>query len=277
MMSSKRHLSLKSKIEFLIFAAIIISGCGEEQPESKYVARVNNVYLSEEELAQMVDTNSSGVLLKNEIIRNWINREILFQEAEKNGILEQSDYQRIMKNSGRELAGTFLMNKYVNGKTININQRDVLEFYKQQASEFKLTEDSYLLNIIHFSNQDRAVEFRSILLDSDWQKAMNLFNSNSTIISSKSKMLVNERDLYSQKVLRVVQRLLPPEISIVIAEQEGYYTVVQVLEKYPKGSLPPFEIVKQDVKKRYLEEKRKELLEAYLSDLYSNNEIEIIN
>jgi len=75
----------------------------------------------------------------------------------------------------------------------------------------------------------------------------------------------------------VVKRLHPPEISIVISEREGYYTVVQVLEKYLIGSLPSYNVIKQDVEKRYLAERRKELLENYIKDLYSQNEIEVIN
>ncbi len=103
------------------------------------------------------------------------------------------------------------------------------------------------------------------------------FYGDSEIISTEKKVLLKERDIYSIKVLRVVKRLHPLEISIVISEREGYYTVVQVLKKYLIGSLPSFDVVKQDVEKRYLAVKRKELMENYIKDLYSKNEIEVIN
>ena len=90
-------------------------------------------------------------------------------------------------------------------------------------------------------------------------------------------MLLREQNVYSIKVLRVVKRLHPLEISIVISEREGYYTVVQVLEKYLAGSLPSFALIKQDVEKRFVAEKRKELMENFMKDLYSKNEIEVIN
>jgi hypothetical protein len=115
------------------------------------------------------------------------------------------------------------------------------------------------------------------VLDSDWQKAMNIFYGDSAIISTESKLLIKEKNVYSIKILRVVKRLHPLEISIVISEREGYYTVVQVLKKYLKGSLPSFDVIKQDVEKRFLAEKRKELLENYIKDLYSKNEIEVIH
>lgn len=277
MMNSIRHLSRLNKISLMLIAASILTGCGKEQPKTEYVARVNDAYFTKKELASLIDTTMVNTLHKSEVIRNWINREILFQKAKKDGIVKQDDYKRLIKNSGKELAGALLLDNYISSVTINFEQRDLINYFEANSNDFKLPDKTYLLNIIHFSNEDRTVEFRSLVLDSDWQKAMNIFYGDSAIISTESKLLIKEQDVYSIKILRVVKRLHPLEISIVISEREGYYTVVQVLKKYLKGSLPSFDVIKQDVEKRFLAEKRKELLENYIKDLYSKNEIEVIH
>ena len=277
MMNSIRHLSQLNKISLMLIAASILTGCGKEQPKTEYVARVNDAYFTKKELASLIDTTMVNTLHKSEVIRNWINREILFQKAKKDGIVKQDDYKRLIKNSGKELAGALLLDNYISSVTINFEQRDLINYFEANSNDFKLPDKTYLLNIIHFSNEDRTVEFRSLVLDSDWQKAMNIFYGDSAIISTESKLLIKEQDVYSIKILRVVKRLHPLEISIVISEREGYYTVVQVLKKYLKGSLPSFDVIKQDVEKRFLAEKRKELLENYIKDLYSKNEIEVIH
>lgn len=277
MMNSIRHLSRLNKISLILIAASILTGCGKEQPKTEYVARVNDAYLTKKELASLIDTTMVNALHKSEVIRNWINREILFQKAKKDGIVKQDDYKRLIKNSGKELAGALLLDNYISSVTINFEQRDLINYFEANSNDFKLPDKTYLLNIIHFSNEARTVEFRSLVLDSDWQKAMNIFYGDSAIISTESKLLIKEKNVYSIKILRVVKRLHPLEISIVISEREGYYTVVQVLKKYLKGSLPSFDVIKQDVEKRFLAEKRKELLENYIKDLYSKNEIEVIH
>ncbi len=277
MINLKRHLSLLNKISLVLVAAAILTGCGKEQPKTEYVARVNDAYLTKKELASLIDTTSVNTLHKSEVIRNWINREILFQKAKKEGILQQDDYKGLIKNSGKELAGVLLLDSYISAVTINFEQRDLINYFEENSNDFKLRDKTYLLNIIHFSNEDRAVEFRSLVIDSDWKKAMNVFYGDSAIISLQSKLLLREQDVYSIKVLRVVKRLHPLEISIVISEREGYYTVVQVLKKYLEGSLPSFALIKQDVERRFIAEKRKELMENYMKDLYSRNEIEVIN
>lgn len=277
MINWKWHISLLNKISLVLIAAAILTSCGKEQPKTEYVARVNDAYLTKKDLALLIDTTMVSTLHKSEVIRNWINREILFQKAKKEGILQQDDYKGLIKNSGKELAGALLLNSYISSATINFEQRDLINYFKENSNDFKLTDKTYLLNIIHFSNEDRAVEFRSLVIDSDWQKAMNVFHGDSEIISIESKLLLREQDVYSIKVLRVVKRLHPLEISIVISEREGYYTVVQVLEKYLEGSLPSFDLIKLDVEKRFVADKRKELMENYMKNLYSKNEIEVIN
>ena len=277
MMNLIRHLSRLNKISYMLIAASILTGCGKEQPKTEYVARVNDAYLTKKELASLIDTTMVNTLHKSEVIRNWVNREILFQKAKNEGILQQDDYKGLINNSGKELAGVLLLESYISSVTINFEQRDLINYFEENSNDFKIADMSYLLNIIHFSNEDRAVEFRSLVLDSDWQKAMNIFYGESAIISNENKVLLKEQDVSSIKVLRVVKRLHPLEISIVISETEGYYTVVQVLEKYLIGSLPSYNVIKQDVEKRYLAERRKELLENYIKDLYSQNEIEVIN
>ena len=193
------------------------------------------------------------------------------------GILNKDDYKRLVQNSGKELAGALLLDSYISSVKINFEQRDLINYFNENSNDFKLADNSYLLNIIHFSNEDRAVEFRSLVLDSDWQKAMNIFYGDSAILNSRNEVLLKEQNISSIKVLRVVKGLHPLEISIVISDREGYYTVVQVLKKFSIGSIPPYNAIMQDVEKRYLAEKRKELLENYIKELYSENEIEVIN
>jgi hypothetical protein len=277
MINLERHFSRLNKISLVLIAAAILTGCGKEQPKTEYVARVNDAYLTKKELASLIDTTMVNTLHKSEIIRNWINREILFQKAIKEGIVKQDDYKRLIKNSGKELAGALLLDSYISSVTINFEQRDLINYFEANSDDFKLPDKTYLLNIIHFSIEDRAVEFRSLVIDSGWQKAMNVFYGNSEIISIENKLLLREQDVYSIKVLRVVKRLHPLEISIVISEREGYYTVVQVLQKYLEGSLPPFDLIKQDVERRFIAEKKKELMEKFMKDLYSKNDIEVIN
>ena len=47
----------------------------------------------------MIDTNNTSNFYKNEVIRNWINKEVMYQEALKKGILKESEFNRLIENS----------------------------------------------------------------------------------------------------------------------------------------------------------------------------------
>jgi len=276
-MSFIRHLSKPSKLLLLFLAATVLDGCSKEPEKTGYVARVNETYLTTEELNSLIDSSTVSTFYRNEIIRNWIDKEVLFQEAIKEGVPDEQQFNNLIAKSKKELAASLLLENYFRDKNINTVQAELVNYYNKHADEFTLTRNSYLLNIIHFRNEDRAAEFRALLLDSDWKRAQNVFFNDSTIISFQTRVFIPEQDIYSEKILRIVKRLHPLEISIVISEREGYYSVVQVLEKYPAGSIPVFDVIKNSVEKRLVALKRKEMIESYIKNLYSNYEIEVKN
>jgi hypothetical protein len=236
MMSFKKHLVNKKKISLFYIAAILLLGCAEEMKEEDYVARVNDAYLS------------ASTFYKSEVIRNWINRELMFQKAVEEGILEEKKYKKLIKNTERELAAALLLNQYVSGQKISFELADLRSYFEENRDEFKLAKNAYLLNIIHFTDEDRAVEFRAGFLTNGWDSTLVNLENDSTIIDVWNKVLFNEQDIFPPTVLRVVKRLHPPEISIVISEGSGYYSIVQVLGKYIKGSLPPFDVIKDEIR-----------------------------
>ena len=275
MMSFPKPLSRLKKISYFILAAAFLTGCGKEPKNTDYVARVNDSYLTKDELAQIADTSSKDNHYLSEVIRNWVDKELLLQEAEEEGITKTDEYKNLINDSKKELAAALLINRISSSKKAHFNRTDLMKFYHKNSNEFILQSDAYRLNLITFSNQDKAIEFRSLLLNSDWNKAVNSFNGDTSIINLQSDVFLKDENIYLPRVARAVKRLYPPEISIVISDSERYYTVIQLLGKYPEGTLPPFEVIKPKVSVRFMVEKKKEMIEKYLNDLYSTNEIEI--
>ncbi len=65
------------------------------------------------------------------------------------------------------------------------------------------------------------------------------------------------------------------KLVLYLQKNPGYYSIVQLLNKYGKESIPPFEIVKTNVEKRFIAEQKNKIIEQYLKEIYSQNEIEI--
>ena len=275
MMNCEAHLNKTlTKIIFL-FGVLVFAACSKEQKKDDFVARVNESYLTREDFASLADTANLNSAQKEQLIKNWIYQEVLFQAADKEGITTREDYLNIVNKSSNELAAAMLIDDYVSKEKINYSDEDLIDYYESNKNYFRLNTDAYLINKVTFNNEDNAIKFRSLALDSEWKKAVSAFVNDSSLIINTESDLVEESNIYPVQLSRIIKDFYPGEISIVITNKPGYYSIVQLLNKLGKESVPPFEIIKTKVEKRFLAEKKKELVEEYLKNLYSQNEIEI--
>ena len=268
------HLNrISSCLNFLI-AVSVIFGCTKTAEKTDYIAKVNDSYLTKNDLALIVDTTETKAR-KEEAIKNWILKEMLFQEAKKEGIVDSRAYKNDIENSRKELAGSLLLKAYSDVQKINATKSDLRNYYEKNNNEFKLSFNAYYLNIIRFDSYEQAVQFRSYLLENGWDEAVAQFKNDPSVIRVRTAVTINEQDLYPAKLARLVQALQPLEISIVISEDSGYHTVVQVLDKFPKESVPPFEAIRNKVEERFKAGHLKGLINKYIDDLYIKYNVDI--
>jgi len=268
-------LSRSRIIEGIIFPLFILSACSEPEKPDSYIARVNDSYLTEAEFTEMTDSQFVSEKSKATVIRNWVRQEILFQEAVKNGLTETKEFMRTVENTKRQLASALVLEKFSASSQPVFTNEELQNYYMENHTSFRLPFNAYYLNRINFSDREAAVMFRSELIANGWTEAVNKFSKELSPVNVSSKLLVSEQDVYPVSLLRILEGLYPLEISIVIPDDRGYYSVVQLLDKYSAQSIPPFEAVKTEVEGRYKAALTELALENYINDLYSLNEIEI--
>ncbi len=275
MMYLKKHLLRAEIVKGAIISLFFLNSCVESTKPNKYVARVNDSYLTEAELYELADTGKASSSNIKEVIKNWVRNELLYQQAEDEGIVDTEDFEKIIEESRKRLAGALLLKKIVSDYSEDVKQAELEEFYNKNKNNFTLSTDHYLLNRAKFSDYLKAVQFRSSLISAGWSSAVKNFENDTSLTNKSDSTLYSEHEIHPVQILRVVQDLYPLEISIVISDEPGYYSVLEVLDKFEKGSIPPFSAIKQQVAKRLLAEKEKIAVEEYIEELYLKNEIEI--
>lgn len=271
----KMLLSRNRIIEGIIFPLFFFGACTQPEKPDSYVARVNNSYLTETEFNELVDSQTVSEKTKTLVIKNWIKQEILLQEAIKKGITESKEFKRTVENSRRQLASSLVLQDFATSSQPVVTNEELENYYNENKSSFRIPFSAYYLNRINFSDREAAVMFRTELMINGWKEALNKFSNDLSLVNSESSVLISEQDIYPIRLLRILEGLYPLEISIVIPDERGYYTVVQLLEKYSAQSIPPFEAVKVEVERRYKAALTELALENYINDLYSLSEIEI--
>lgn len=235
-------LRINNLILTLVSAAAIISGCGKETPQRDYIAKVNNTYLSKEELQTIIDSVPGNNQYRSEIIRNWINRECLYQQAVKEGILKSSEYRRVIEDSKKELASALMLKKFYDEKYPEVDDKNLVSYYESHNDLFRLSDDAFLINKVNFSNEDEAIQFRTTVIESNWNKATNVFKKTASNVLFNN--MINRLNIHPAGLLRIIEELDPKETSIVVNTGDNNYSVVQLIEKYSKGTIPPFDIIR---------------------------------
>jgi hypothetical protein len=273
----KNYSQLNNNFIFILLVSVILAGCSKEPEKKEYVARVNDKYLTQEELNNMLQSSDNKNFYKDEIIRNWINNELLYQKAVKEGITDESLYKRLTDESRKELAVTLLLNKVYSNEKEKIDSKQIEDFYESNKNDFKAFYDGYVINLIYFNNEDKAIRFRSTLLETDWSHALNAFKGDTSIINVIANKLYYDYELQPASLSRMVKELNPNEVSIIFSNGQNDFYIVQLVNKIPQDSIVPLEYIKDDVENRIMANKKDELVRNYIKELYSKNDIEVKN
>jgi hypothetical protein len=275
MMNCEKHLTITITNIILFSVILATAGCSKENSKKDFIARVNETYLTREDFASLVDTTNLNPEQKDRIIKEWVYNEILFQQAVKDGITDEDEFKKILSNSKKQLASAMLLENYSLDQELNINDEELFGYYDKNKNYFISTSNAFLLNRVYFTDEEKAIRFRNNAINSDWANAVNIFSEDSSINKSYTFALIDEYSIYPNQLNKIIIDLYPQEISIVITEKPGYYSIVQMIKKISKNSILPFELIKSDVKKKLLAEKKNQIIKDYLKELYSQNEIEI--
>lgn len=269
------HSGLIRKIEVAAVLIFIFAACTESKKPDNYLAKVNDSYLTESNLSVLIDSQFVSEKSRSVVIKNWIRQEILYQEAVKKGLTESEEFKATIENSKKQLAVALLLENFASSTQQQFTDEELQNFFEENESSFKLPYNAYFINRIDFSNRDAAVAFRTSLIMNGWAGAVSEIGQDTSLVSVMDSTLVSEQDIQPVRLLRILEGLYPLEISIVIPDERGYYSVVQLLDKYSSESLPAFSAVKDDVSRRYKSALTELAIENYISDLYSKSEVEL--
>ena len=276
MMSSPKHLQINNLFIAFLTAALFL-GCGKEKKKIDYVARVNDSFLTKDAYHKLVAESSNKNFYKAEIIRNWINRELLYQEAKSEGIDKTDEFKKTLEESRKDLAIAKLLENRYNDNGFSTDINDVKGYFEKHKNEFKTVDNYYLINFISFTNEDKAVHFRTTVIESNWNKALIAFKGDPSIFDEESSWFLSEHEIEPITLLRLIQELNSDEVSIVLSDDQNKYIVVQLLQKFDKGVVPPLGLISKNVEKRFTAEKKQDIIKNYIKDLYSKNEIDVKN
>jgi hypothetical protein len=276
-MSSRTRLINQISLGF-VSCLILFSmlGCSKQEKQETYVAKVDNSVLTEEQLNSALADDENKSKFRAEFINDWIETEVLFKEAEREGLLKEERFNSLLERSKKHLAASLFIEKVLEASKVEVSDEEINSYFESNKNDFKLIDGAYRINTISFSNFDKAVSFRLALMESDWKKTLNAYRTEKSILGSETSKLIYSYQIQPASLQRILTNLQPGEISIVIETEPMKFAVVQLIEKFDKDSVPQLEIVNDEVRTRLLMIKKKELIRNYIDKLITDHNMEIV-
>lgn len=153
-----------------VLFTLILQSCSDKEQVEGAVARVNDRYLMEEDLQSVMPKNQTpqdSVLFRNNYIKTWATRELLYDKALINVRSEDDEIDNLVEDYRREL----LIERYKRAvlqqdlDTV-VTEENLDEYYENNKNVYRLNEDLLQLKLIHFAsdlNERKEIEklFRS--------------------------------------------------------------------------------------------------------------------
>ncbi len=280
------------KIIFFLFILVFLNACNyfvsNDSNGKKIIASVgdSNLYLEDVKLIFSKNIKKEDSILQiKEYINNWAKEQILFQNAQLNlSNKQQIEIDELVKNYKQDL----LINKYKealvskNLDTI-INEKDILEFYKENKEIFKLNEKLIQFKFIQITKD--AVNLKDIIKMFKSEKQEDLDSLKNRNLEFKAYHLENDEWVkYSDitkkiKPFRYINKKLIQENEFIKKEDNLDIYILKINKLLDRNQIAPKSYVEPTIKQMILHNRKLKVLKniekTILNDAVKNGKFKI--
>jgi hypothetical protein len=220
-------------------------------------------------------SNSGTQKFRQEVIRSWVEREVLNQISVENELLHENNFFRIIELNKKELSASIAIKDFLELNTDSVSNEELINYYNLNREDYSILDDAFIINLISFKNEESAIEFREIAIQESWAEAVARFEYDSSLVKILHNKFFNQSEIQSKKILRILQRLFINEISLVVNTELNNFVVVQQIDILTKNTTPEFNYVEDNVRESYIILKQQELVREYIDSLITKKKVKI--
>lgn len=255
--------------------AVLLTGCPGE-PEGDIIAKVNDDYLTKQELEALVPEGYS-VDRENlpKILDKWVSNALMYQEAVKRGLLEDEETQLYLKRLERDYLVNELLDKITS--SASVTQSDMLAYYEEHKDEF-----SYEVKIVRIVLQDSVLAERTleeIRGGADFKKLAKERSQDMLLEGGQesryfARGVGDPRMGGDPQVEETIFALDEGEVSDVLSTQEGYQILKVVDRKKVKAEVS-FAEVKEYIEVLLSYRRSQDMVDELLTSLRAEATVEL--
>lgn len=263
----------------LLASILLLAGCSQEVHQGQVIARVNGSVLTYDMIRDRLDTSTAIEPQVRELAQNWVDNEVIYQQASKLGYENIPAVTQPLEEMKRRLAVNVFLQKQIYEKVaLNVTEDEERRYYDLHKQEFLLSEEKVKLNYSVFADRDQATTFRTeVVKGTRWTDALDRVMRSpgaKGILEAAESQYFTQSTLAPSDLWKVVQTLTTNETSFPVKTPVGYY-VLYLFGRQAKGEIGSFESVRDEIRQRIIKEQRDRGIDSILAELKKNSTIEM--
>ncbi len=260
----------------IILLTIIFLGCfgskDKDVIDEQIYATVNGIHLTESELRAIVPRDFYDRLTidhKRQIIEEWVDKELLYQEAQQIEIDKDPEIKRLLINSKRNLLSNELLERELS-KIKMPDESELKKFYEDNNEYFELQANEYIVRYALFDNKKDATDFYSkVKRNQSFSELAEEFSKHPSSNAGGNLGVINEESVEPpiwENILSTITKYGIRKISDPFNVIDGWGCVI-VDEELKTGSIKPFDYVRDLVLDMYIANKSEEARDNLIKKL----------
>jgi hypothetical protein len=236
-----------------------------------YIARVGNEYLTAEELLQKLPESSTMSPLSknyvNSFVSAWVKKEVLFQQAKA----MHFDRDPLIKARVEEYYRDLVIDAYVKyyfQTNITISEEEIRDYYLKNKNSFLRTREAVQITHVLVQDFNDAMAIKAALANHNKEqldKYLSKYRFETKSVQRGESLSELDRTIFETP---------PRTILGPIATNYGYH-IVEVLERYPLGSMKTLDEVRDEIYQILTQIKIREYYDQLITNQLKDADFEI--
>ena len=263
----------------MVIAALWACACEPANAPPNVVARVGDGVLLESDLeAAMADFSavSNSGEARTQLIDQWINSELLYQEALRRNIASHDSVKLRLEESERSVLIDAVVSQLMKENAVEIQPGDISSYYERHKERLALLEPFAKVHYLIATAEDSIRAAQNIMrrannTDSSFASIAIRFSADPSMSLALASNFLPERRLFADHpVLAEVLTSLRSGQTAPIVESGGRFHLVRLAGRAPAGSIPELAWVEDLVRKQITIDARRRLYQQQVQRLRMN-------
>lgn len=261
----------KYSVPALILTCLLVfAACATKEERGAKVAQVGSEILYEKDFAAGFSTLEYKHLSpenRKKYIEQWVSITLLAQEADREGLDKENFVIQRTRNAAKKIKGNALIASRI--QELKISEDDLFNYYRIHIAEFQKPIMEYKVQRIFVSDYDRALRIKNeINAGLDFGSAVNIFSQENLRNSGGFMGFVSNTG--ADSVFWEVAKELQRGQAGIVQAQAGWF-VIRHYEQRNASDEAGFDLYKDEIRTRILQERRQQIYDDLLLELKQKN------